>query len=115
MNIDGALLIIDKNIGLNSCNDCRMDCEKCEIHIAFMTIKKSLESQQKYRWHDLMKDPNDLPKKGETVLVCGVHHGYEVGTFNGSHEYNGKSVWEWKKHTVKTVIAWREIEPFEEK
>ena len=70
----------------------------------------------KYDWHDLSKNPNDLPKIDEKVLACGVHHGYEVIAFRGARTLNLNnkviSMWDWKKNTMKEIIAWKYIEPF---
>lgn len=33
---------------------------------------KALENQDKYRWHDLRKNPEDLPTDGEPVLVASI-------------------------------------------
>ena len=82
-------------------------------------IKKIRISSEKYKWHDLRKNPNDVPKIGEKVLTAGLKKGFEVQIFRGHHIFtNGKGEvdwsWKWKKNTVKTPMAWKYIEPFEE-
>lgn len=83
--------------------------------VAFTKAVDALEKSDKYRWHDLRKDQNDLPEKYEDVYVCVLNRGkktYNRTWFDGLWR-NATS----KKPTyyVKTsVIAWRYIEPFEE-
>ena len=72
--------------------------------VAFDMAIEALEKADKYRWHDLRKDPNDLPKG--YIEVCSQ----EIW---GGKEYTMCSYgsWYWQNHNI---IAWREIEPFEE-
>ena len=101
---------------------------------------KSLENANKYRWHDLRKDPFDLPPKdgklSEIVDVCfGEEPGHSI-IFYGVYCYesipaewytrktDGKKICKYKGCKSDTwyvggserhdVIAWREIERFEE-
>lgn len=78
-------------------------------------ICKLLEHQEKYRWHDLRKNPDDLPNCNSQCL-CYEHYwnpneeccecGYVLYWFiNGRFSTIGQKV---------DVIAWREIEPFDE-
>ena len=76
---------------------------------------KALEKADKYRWHDLRKNPDDLPE--------GFEGGYEseyVRVMIGTPEWNsweqayyhhGKRLW---STYDKNVFAWRCIEPFKE-
>lgn len=76
---------------------------------------KALEKADKYRWHDLRKNPDDLPE--------AIGDGYEseyVLVMTGTPEWNS---WEqaYYKHDKQmwstyeqNIIAWRYIEPFEE-
>lgn len=78
-------------------------------------LKEMLEDCEKYRWHDLRKDPKDLPNKCEMYIVCIEHPTKEkevgVGYYKNMHGYEG-----WIALVPKdgNLIAWREIEPFEE-
>lgn len=75
-----------------------------------------------YRWHDLQKDPNDLPKHIDQVIVCvkGSSRNWVDAMFY-DHErklftVNSCTVYEKSRYigdNVNDVIAWREIEPFE--
>ena len=76
---------------------------------------KALEKADKYRWHDLRKNPDDLPES--------IGDGYEsdyVLVMIGTPEWNS---WEqaYYKHDKQmwstyeqNVFAWRYIEPFKE-
>ena len=78
-------------------------------------VSKALEKADKYRWHDLRKNPNDLPEadgnsESEYVLVM-------IGT----PEWNSCE-WAYYSHNAKMwsiyeqdVFAWRYIEPFKER
>lgn len=78
----------------------------------------------KYRWHSLRENPDDLPNHGERVLFCTAIDSepfYWTGNFcqwsedskdfsNDDYEgYVTRSVYD-----VEEVIAWRYIEPFNE-
>ena len=75
----------------------------------------ALEKADKYRWHDLRKNPDDLPEGFE----CGYESEY-VLVMIGTPEWNS---WEqaYYKHDKKlwstyeqNVFAWRYVEPFKE-
>ena len=76
---------------------------------------KALEKADKYRWHDLRKNPDDLPKaigggyESDYVLVM-------IGTpawndWEQAYYHHGKRLWSTYE---QNVFAWRYIEPFEE-
>ena len=87
------------------------DCENCEVELAII----ALEEADYYRWHDLRKNPDDLPE--------GFEGGYEseyVLVMTGTPKWNS---WEqaYYHHDKKlwstydqNVFAWRYIEPFKE-
>lgn len=73
-------------------------------------MKIALDEQQ-YRWHDLRKNPEDLPDDIRQVLTVGEYdfvdetrNRYEVARL-----VNG-----WWTNSFIEPFAWREIEPFEE-
>ena len=78
-------------------------------------VKKALEKADKYRWHDLRKNPDDLPEdngygKSEYVLVMiGTPEWYSCDWAYYSHNAKMWSTYE------QNVFAWRYIEPFEGK
>ena len=66
------------------------------------------EASDRYCWHDLRKDPEDLPTGNMECLVAmqmeyGVNY-YACRCTSGVFHI----VW------TTRIIAWREIEPFEE-
>lgn len=93
-------------------------CYSCNILI------KALEKVDKYRWHDIRKNPNDLPPNGMRV-EC--QHLPSITTDKKDlvvmHYFiDGEFVYNWDVDTdIKSstfgqryygdVIAWREIEP----
>ena len=74
----------------------------------------ALEKADKYRWHDLRKNPDDLPEdngygKSEYVLVMiGTPEWYSCEWAYYSH--NAKM---WSTYD-QNIFAWRYIEPFKE-
>ena len=80
-------------------------------------LKEMLEECEKYRWHDLRKDPKDLLKKSGTYLVCIEYptEVKEVGIiFYEKNRYGYRSGWNMLTPNDGKVIVWKEIEPFEE-
>ena len=86
-----------------------------EYYEAIEMAVDALEKADKYRWHDLRKNPDDLPE--------GFEGGYEseyVLVMTGTPKWNS---WEqayyhhdkrmWSTYE-QNVFAWRYIEPFEE-
>ena len=76
---------------------------------------KALEKADKYRWHDLRKNPDDLPEaigggyESEYVLVMiGTP---EWNSWEQAYYHHGKRLWSTYE---QNVFAWRYIEPFEE-
>lgn len=87
------------------------DCEKCEVEL----VIEAFEKADKYRWHDLRKNPNDLPEaigggyESEYVLVMiGTP---EWNSWEQAYYHHGKRLW---TTYVQNVFAWRYIEPFKE-
>lgn len=81
----------------------------------------------KYRWHDLRKDPTDLPCDMDNVQICwvgGSNYWYDSMFWDadrGVFSIYGKTEYEVihpiigdKRYSMYgQAIAWREIEPFE--
>ena len=82
--------------------------------VAFEEAIKALVKADKYSWHDLRKNPDDLPEdngygKSEYVLVMiGTPEWYSCEWAYYSHNAKMWSTYE------QNVFAWRYIEPFEE-
>ncbi len=78
-------------------------------------VIKALEKADKYRWHDLRKNPDDLPEAiggsyvSEYVLVMiGTP---EWNSWEQAYYHHDKQMWSTYE---QNVFAWRYIEPFEE-
>ena len=78
-------------------------------------VSKALEKANKYRWHDLRKNPDDLPEaigdgyESEYVLVMTGTP--EWNSWEQAYYHHGKRLWSTYE---QDVFAWRYIEPFEE-
>lgn len=94
---------------------------------AIDTAIEVMEKAEKYRWHNLRENPDDLPNAGQKVRVVldcvtgkkNVIDGFlgygdytwytsDVGYFNRKGSSSDNSI-----HEAYIVIAWREIETFE--
>lgn len=87
-------------------------------------VREALEKEEKYHWHDLRKNPEDLPKnlsgiylfenkwgqvfKG-TFRVVGDIKLFETHIYSKDH---GGDIW--LQYKTCNVVRWKEIEPFEE-
>ena len=77
-------------------------------------VSKALKKADKYRWHDLRKNPDDLPEADEygcsecVLAVTGTPEwsDYEWAYYKHNHK-------EWSTYE-QNIFAWRYIEPFEE-
>lgn len=76
------------------------------------TIQELIDKQEKYRWHDLRKNPNDLPKEDGLYVV------YENVYSWGYCDYNTyecvKEVKQWSDGKLHKPLAWKYIEEFED-
>ena len=93
-------------MGINGINDIR------EFN---KTVTAALEKADKYRWHDLRKNPDDLPEaigggdESEYVLVMiGTP---EWNSWEQAYYHHGKRMWSTYE---QNVFAWRYVEPFKE-
>ena len=86
-----------------------------EYYEAIEMAVEALEKADKYRWHDLRENPDDLPE-----AIGGGYESEYVLVMIGIPEWNH---WEWAyyHHDKKlwstyeqNVFAWRYIEPFKE-
>lgn len=95
-----------------------------EVEFDFGRAIDALERQEKYRWHNLNKDPEDLPKnlsksylfenkwgqvfKG-TFRIVGDIKLFETHIYSKVH---GGDIW--LQYKTCNVVRWKEIEPMEE-
>ena len=75
---------------------------------------KALEKADKYKWHDLRENPDDLPKADE--YGCSEYVLVMIGTpewnsWEQAYYHHGKRLWSTYE---QNVFAWRYIEPFKE-
>ena len=72
----------------------------------------ALESAERYNWHDLRKDPNDLPKPYEDIIFILLRcDSYVVGWINDDKYFDTED--SPMLIDSETVKAWKYIEPFE--
>ena len=75
---------------------------------------KALEKANKYRWHDLSKNPDDLPEadgNSESDYVLVMTGTPEWNSWEQAYYHHGKRLWSTYE---QNVFAWRYIEPFKE-
>lgn len=75
---------------------------------------KALEKADKYRWHDLRKNPDDLPEAigdSESEYVLVMIGTPEWNSWEQAYYHHGKRMWSTYE---QNVFAWRYIEPFKE-
>lgn len=91
---------------------------------------EDFKRQEKYKWHDLRKNPEDLPEEGaDNVLFCYKHPVCRVDDIlcerlNECDYFDDECKHVYLMYEVNDgepsswddgfAIAWREIEPFEE-
>ena len=86
-----------------------------EYYEAIEMAVDALEKADKYKWHDLRKNPDDLPEGFE----CGYESEYvlamigtpEWNSWEQAYYHHGKRLWSTYE---QNVFAWRYIEPFKE-
>ena len=92
-------------------------CTSSEFDDAIYVAIEALEKADKYRWHDLRKNPDDLPE-----AIGGSYVSEYVFVMIGTPEWNHYE-WAYYNHSTRmwstslceqNVCAWRYIEPFEE-
>lgn len=81
---------------------------------------KLLMQKEQYAWHDLQKNPNDLPKDGVRILFCAKEYPrprkeYFTGKYRTGYYFETDDTGDYAiDYELDEVIAWKEIEPFEE-
>lgn len=118
INTDG----LDKSIRCILCKNnmktefgCDGNCVVDDSILANICDEISSRIIERYRWHDLRKNPNDLPNDFHTVLIClkgfeGKAAGVSMALHNSIQKGWGTESASFEDYEV---IAWREIEPFE--
>lgn len=75
-------------------------------------LKELRKYKEKYRWHDLRKNPDDLPEDDKDVLVT-IKGGCENRTWHDSCGWRNATAKKVRYYSDKSVLAWKEIEEFE--
>ena len=106
--------------GLNMVGEISYSQYSKMYNVGTKLIQKSYETglhEGQPKWHDLRKDPNDLPKKESNYIVCYIdtaceRHSFELGFSN----CYGDKHWidEDAEGYDEGVIAWYEIPQFKE-
>lgn len=135
MDIREALSHVQGSLGGYKlrCNS-KMTIKDTEAFSVLWDAVTDLENADRYKWHDLRKNPEDLPKGYEDNewFEC-VHENHINDPYYPTYQYNeeyGFGSWEdifdpfslgfvdsefnALPDGYEKVIAWREIEPFEE-
>lgn len=95
---------------------CLADNKNFNVINALKTLVKFVNDYDKYRWHDLRKNPEDLPKEDGAYLACYLFKGFEgwgvpKRVVYLTTEFNcGKFC---KTNHRNELLAWKEIEEFE--
>lgn len=88
--------------------------EKQAINDKTSDKQTNKQSVSKYRWHDLRKNPNDLPKtSGFSFFPCLILMEYSSIPKYAEYEFFEGYGWGFYGIDLKSIIAWREIEPLE--
>ena len=94
-------------------NGYALGCTKSSFEIAKKSFLAGLKVGRETKWHDLKKDPNDLPKNNAMVLTRLKNKRLKISTFME----NKFTIWN-KDYDTYTklydVIAWCEIPKFKE-
>lgn len=101
------------------CNDnCMNGVDQCEFSLAISALEKA----EKYKWHDLRKDPEDLPKEGKYGFSDPVL-AYDWADYGVCRYDFKKNKWYTRDLNLRDeddscyspdIVAWRQIDPFEE-
>ena len=84
-----------------------------EYYEAIEMAVEALEKADKYRWHDLSKNPDDLPEadgNSESDYVLVMIGTPEWNNWEQAYYHHGKRLWSTYE---QNVFAWRYIEPVE--
>ena len=112
MHKDGNLCLIPESVYSKQCTE--LDAYKQLGTLE--EVREVLEKAEKYHWHDLRKNPDDIPS-GRNMCTCFAEGDFVIE--DGS-VVRGKypviipfPFSEYEYRCNFKVVAWREIEPFE--
>ena len=117
---DGKLCLIPESVYSKQCTE--LDAYKQLSTLE--EVREALEKAEKYHWHNLRENPDDLPKNLSGSYLFENKWGQVFkGTFRAvgdiklfeTHIYSkdhGGDIW--LQYKTCNVVQWKEIEPFEE-
>lgn len=90
----------------------------CEHCVVYAPMKELIDEHEKYKWHDLRKDPDDLPSDDSiTYLICIQYPNGARRTTLGSFFCNELDILlelEDRFRDGYKIIAWKHIEELKE-
>ena len=117
---DGKLCLIPESVYYKQCTE--LDAYKQLGTLE--EVREALEKAEKYHWHNLRENPDDLPKNLSGIYLFENKWGQVFkGTFRAvgdiklfeahiySKEHGGDI---WLQYKTCNVVWWKEIDPFEE-
>lgn len=94
----------------------RYKAENIKAHLEPEYFSECADYLEQYRWHDLRKVPDDLPKTtGCTYVPCLVITKYDDSPVYAKYDFFEGYRWDFFGFELNSIVAWKEIEPFEEK
>lgn len=109
---DGKLCLIPESVYSNQCAE--LDAYKQLGTLE--EVGEALEKAEKYHWHDLRKNPDDIPS-GRNMCTCFVEGDFVIEDGSVAHgKYPAIIPFPFSEYEYRynfKVVAWREIEPFE--
>ena len=99
-----------KDEKLDRCIECMKEHEQLADWLE--ELKELRKYKEKYRWHDLRKNPADLPEDNKDVLVT-IKGGCVNRTWHDSCGWRNATAKKARYYSNDRVIAWKEMEEFE--
>ena len=109
---DGKLCLIPESVYSKQCTE--LDAYKQLGTLE--EVREALEKAEKYHWHDLRKNPDDIPS-GRNMCTCFAEGDFVIEDGSVAHgKYPVIIPFPFSEYEYRynfKVVAWREIEPFE--
>lgn len=109
---DTLITLIDADGYLEAIEELKIVYSFCNTEPQMQAaINTVIKHSIKYAWHDLRKDPNDLPPHGRNVVVLteGFGIGASIYTHTIGHWNKDKGKWRFDSVAYPIPIAWKEI------
>lgn len=85
---------------------------KADYHCLMSMLTDVIVEHDKYRWHDLRKNPDDLPKIGSDIVYLFIYSGeHERRLHSNALPFMFED--DLKSNDEFEYIAWKYLEPFE--